>query len=314
MPSYDRTSYFESPSLYIDFSRLPPPKVIEEIDYPSLLKLYQARVVDKMPALSRAVGLEQSPTNVILQTEAYGEMMVRARINAAARAVMLPFARGSDLDVLAAFYGEVRPALVETPRGTVDQFPDDWLDDASFRRIVQLSPEAFSTAGSEGAYIYHALKAAPTTLRDASAERLGNRGGVRVALMSRGSTPEATADQIAAVSERLHRKNIRPLTDVPSVVGCTVRYVDLEAVLVLYPGPDQSLVLASVQTALTALRARLAMLGRDMTVAALMGALYQEGVQNVRIVSPSDGDIIVGREACVFMRSAAISVASDRMD
>lgn len=314
MPNYDYTSYFESPALYVDFSRLAPPKVIETIDYETLVKLYQARVVAKLPVLATAVTMEQSPTNVILQTEAYGEMMVRARVNDAARAVMLPFATGSDLDVLGAFYDEERPALVDTPRGSVDLYPADWLDDASYRRIIQLSPEAFSTAGSEGAYIYHSLKAAPTTLRDASAARLGNRGGVRVALMSRGNAPEATADQIQAVSERLYSKNIRPLTDVPSVVGCNVIYVDLQAVLTLYPGPDQALVLSSVQDALTRLRSRLAMLGRDLTRAGLMGALYQEGVQNVAIVSPTGGDIVVGPEACVFIRSVSVGTSPLRMD
>ena len=32
MPNY------ESPALYIDFARLPPPQVIEEIDYEALLQ------------------------------------------------------------------------------------------------------------------------------------------------------------------------------------------------------------------------------------------------------------------------------------
>lgn len=313
MPTYDYTSYFESPSLYVDFSRLPAPKVIEEIDYEALVKLYQGRVTDKIPALKRAVTMEQSPTNVILQTEAYGEMMVRARVNQAARALMLPFATGSDLDVLAAFYDEGRPAVVATPRGTVDQYPDDYLDDASFRRIVQLAPEAYSTAGSQGAYIYHALKADPVTIRDASAVRANDRGGVRVAIMSKGDSPEATAAQIEAVRARLYNKNIRPLTDVPSVVKAKISYVEIEAILTLYPGPDQAVVLADVSTALTKLRSRLAMLGRDLTMSQLMAALNQEGVQRVRIVSPT-GDAVVGYEGAVWIKKATVSIDPGRMD
>lgn len=306
---------FESPSLYIDFSRLPPPKVIEEIDYEELVKIYQARVVATLPVLERATKLQQSPTNVVLQTEAYGEMMVRARINSAARALMLPFARGSDLDVLAAFFGEERVALVANPRN-VDLFPDDWEPDADLRRRAQLSPEAFTTAGSEGSYIYHAIKActlAGIPLRDASAVRLNNRGGVLVSLMNRGDDPQATPEQIAAVTERLYNKNIRPLTDVPSVVAADISYVDISATLTLYPGPDQAKVLADVQTALTKLRAKLAFLGQDLTLAALNSAFYQEGVQNVKINSPN-GDVVVGDSGAVWFQKVSVSTYDFRTE
>jgi phage-related baseplate assembly protein len=242
-------------------------------------------------------------------------MLVRARVNAAARAVMLPFARGSDLDVLAAFYGEERVALVANPRN-VDLFPGDWESDAEFRRRVQMSPEAFTTAGSEGAYIYHALKAcseAKIPLRDASAVRMNDRGGVRVSLLNKGDDPVATADQIATVRERLYRKNIRPLTDVPNVVAARISYVDINATLTLYPGPDQGLILADVQTALTNLRARLALLGRDLTYSALMSALYQEGVQNVKINTPT-GDTVVGPEGAVWFRKVAVGVNRSRTE
>ena len=99
---------FESPALYIDFARLPPPKVIEEIDFEVLLAAYKAQVLAKKPELAAALALEQSPTNVILEAEAYGEMIVRERINAAARASMLPFATGSDLDVIGARFNVPR--------------------------------------------------------------------------------------------------------------------------------------------------------------------------------------------------------------
>ena len=80
---------FESPSLYIDFARLPPPDVIETIDFESILDIYHTQLVDRataagLPKLVDALKLEQSPTNVILQCQSYGEMIVRARINAAA--------------------------------------------------------------------------------------------------------------------------------------------------------------------------------------------------------------------------------------
>jgi phage-related baseplate assembly protein len=61
MPNY------ESPALYIDFARLPPPKVIEEVNFEVALDRYKAQVLAKKPELAAALALEQSPTNVILE-------------------------------------------------------------------------------------------------------------------------------------------------------------------------------------------------------------------------------------------------------
>ncbi|MGZ5390180.1 MAG: baseplate J/gp47 family protein, partial [Aeromicrobium sp.] len=228
MPTY------ESPALYIDFARLPPPQVIEEIDYEVLLGIYKAEVLSKNPKLEKAILLEQSPTNIILQAEAYGEMMVRARINAAARAVMLPFAVGADLDVLAAFYGVQRELIPVAGSNPLIFEPES---DARFRRRVQMATEAFTTAGSEGAYIFHALAADPT-IRDASAVAIDDKGGVKITIMNSGSDPLPTEAQLAAVRERLNRKNIKPLTDVVSVGSVEVLHTTIDAQLTLYPGPN----------------------------------------------------------------------------
>jgi phage-related baseplate assembly protein len=112
---------YQSQDLFIDFARLPAPSVIETIAYEDLLTAYKARVLSANNDLAAALALEQSPLNIILETEAYGEMIVRERINMAARAVMLPFATGSDLDVLGALYGVARLPLVSTPAFVPDQ-------------------------------------------------------------------------------------------------------------------------------------------------------------------------------------------------
>ena len=301
--------YFESPALYIDFARLPPPAVIEIIDYEALVQIYRDQVVTKMPVLKKAVTLEQSPTNVILESEAYGEMMVRARVNAAARAVMLPFAVGSDLDVLGAFYNVERIVI---PGDALLGVPDEIESDASFRRRIQLAPEAFTTAGSAGAYIFHATTAAPT-LRDASATKINNRGGIKVALMNRGSNPLATEDQVLAVTRRLLKPSIKPLTHVVSVAPATVLPVDIKAAITLYPGPDQALVMAEIGTQLDQLRTDINWIGRDLTVSAVNAALKRPGVQNVQILSPS-ADVVADFDQCVWLRSAEVTPSGIRME
>jgi phage-related baseplate assembly protein len=305
MPTY------ESAALYIDFSRLPPPAVIETIDYEVLLQRYKDDVLAKNPALERALKLEQSPTNIVLEAEAYGEILVRARINAAARAVMLAFSTGADLDNLAAFFG-VERGTVPTDNTVDPPIAEHPETDESLRRRAQLAPEAFSTAGSEGAYVFHALSA-HMGLRDATAIRLNDRGGVQVTIMKSGSLPIPTTEQIDAVYARLNKRDIKPLTDVVTVVPVRVISAEIVANLTLYPGPDQALVMADVQKGLTKVRDRVSLVGRDLARSSIMSALNQEGVQSVELISPVS-DIKIDPTQCALISSAKINIKSDRAE
>lgn len=93
----------------IDISKLTAPKIIEELDYETILNSYKAKLIELLPSWTASV-LESDPANKILEVAAYREMLLRQRVNEAARAVMVAFASGSDLDHLAAFYPEERLA------------------------------------------------------------------------------------------------------------------------------------------------------------------------------------------------------------
>lgn len=284
---------FESPALYIDFARLPPPKVIEEIDYEVLLKVYKKQVLDKNPALAAALQLEQSPTNIILEAEAYGEMIVRERINSAARACMLPFATGSDLDVIGARFNVERMAGEE---------------DGRLRRRIQLSMETFTTAGSPGSYIFHALSTS-VEVRDATAVAERGTGKVTVTIMANGTNPVPSAAVVDAVYDRLMSDGIKPLTDEISVLPVTKVPADIQANITLYPGPDASLVIADINKSLTSLRNRVASIGKDLKRSAVISALTQEGVQNVDL---DFEDINVGPHGVVWINSASVNVSNLR--
>jgi phage-related baseplate assembly protein len=281
---------FTSPALYIDFARLPPPAVIEELNFEDLVSRYRAEVLAKNPSLQAALKLEQSPTNVILEAQSFGEMLVRARVNAAARAVMLAFSTGADLENLAAFFNVQRM--------------DGELDD-SLRRRTQLAPEAFSTAGSEGAYIFQALSA-DVRVRDATATRMDDSGTVRISVMQNATDPTPTADVLLAVSQRLNQKGIRPLTDMISVVPVKVFKTDIVANITLYPGPDSAVVINDIGNALTKVRNNITLIGRDLTRSAIISALNQSGVQSVDLISPAQ-NISVDNGGCVIINSASIT-------
>lgn len=297
--------FYQSPQLFIDFARLPPPKVIEEIDYEALLDVYKQQVLAKNGDLEAALKLEQSATNIILQAEAYGEMLVRARVNAAARSVMLAFATGSDLDQLAALFNVERAVVDDTVTPIVME------SDTRLRRRVQESIEGFSTAGSPGSYVVHSLNADPT-IRDAAATKAGP-GKVLVSLMASGSNPTATADQIRKVRDKLLSKNIKPLTDMVAVKSAEVIETDIDADVILYPGPVASLVMSDVNKSLTSLRERIGWIGRDLTRSALFAAINQEGVQDVVLRSPA-ADIVASPSQLVWIKTAKINVLTERRE
>lgn len=91
----------------IDLSKLPAPQLIEELDYEAILNEMRKKLRELLPEWS-GYELESDPANKVLEVAAYREMLLRQRVNEAARGVLIAFAQGSDLDHLAAFYPEKR--------------------------------------------------------------------------------------------------------------------------------------------------------------------------------------------------------------
>lgn len=126
----------------IDLSKLPIPKVIEELDYEQLFQEYLQDFTSRDKDYDALV--ESDPAIIVLETMAYRELLLRKRINEAVKASLLAFATGSDLDQIVAEYGVER----------LDNEKDDRL-----RLRGQMAMDGFSTAGPIGAYRYFALSA-----------------------------------------------------------------------------------------------------------------------------------------------------------
>ena len=255
----------------IDLSGLAPPGIIETLDYEQIVTTMRDDLVERFPLIAGVIDLESEPARKLIEAFAYRELRLRARINDAARAVLLASSWGTNLDHLGALFATARQA------GETDD---------RFRRRIQLAPEAFSVAGPEGAYQYHALTVAPWA-RDVSA--VSRRPGVvRVTVLKEGSNPAPTLTEREDI--RLHLKNeaIRPLTDVVEVQAPIIRQTRIVAWLTLYPGPDGEVVRQRAHAAVTGWVEKKRMLGMNLRRSALFAALHQEGVQSVDLVSPAD--------------------------
>lgn len=253
----------------IDFSQLQPPIVVESLDYEAILSDIKADLISRYSEAEAVLQLESEPLTKLCEVAAYRELTLRARINDAAKSVMLAYAIAEDLDHLVALYGISRL---------------DNESDASLRSRSQLSLEGFSVAGPVQAYRYHALSASPT-VRDVTVLS-PSPGVVRLVVLAQDGTPDAAllATALAAVSA----ESVRPLCDTVEVVAPGVIDYSVHANLICLPGPDTGTILAAAQQACQQYVADQFYLGRDIAQSGLLAALHQPGVMRVDLVSPAE--------------------------
>ncbi|MET0373168.1 MAG: baseplate J/gp47 family protein, partial [Rhizorhabdus sp.] len=222
----------------VDLSRLPAPAVIEALSFEQIRADMLAMLAARLPGFDAFV--ESEPAVKLIEVFAYRELLLRARINDAARAVMPAYAIGADLDQLAALMGVAR--LLVTPADPQTGAAAVMESDADLRRRLVLAPEGYSVAGPEGAYIFHALTADGDVL-DASATS-PSPGAVVVTILARGNGGVAGAPLVAEVAAYLSADERRPLTDVVTVQPAQLVDYQITAQVRTFAGPDAAIVLA----------------------------------------------------------------------
>lgn len=277
----------------IDLSQLAAPSIIETLDYESIVSSTLSDLQACYPDYTAL--LESDPAVKILEVCAYRELLLRQRVNDAAKAVMLAFAAGSDLDHIGANYAVPRLLLDPGNDSAIPPIPATWESDADYRTRIQLSPEGYTSAGSEGSYTFHGLSADPRVKDIQAISTLP--GNVTVYVLSRDGSGTAPADLLAAVEAALNAERIRPMTDQLSVLSASIVQYQVLADLVLYPGPDPLVVRDAAQAAATAYVQAQHRIGYDVTLSGLYAALHQPGVQRVNLTSPAANIAISDGEA-----------------
>ncbi|WP_110687020.1 baseplate assembly protein [Salinicola aestuarinus] len=279
----------------VDLSRLPAPDVVEEIEFETIFEGMLADLRERDPSFDSTV--ESDPAYKILQVAAYREMLLRQRINEAAKGVMLAYAIDADLDQLGALYGVERQTLSEGDPDAIPPVPPTLESNADFRRRIQLSLEGFSTAGPEGAYVFHALSADGAVL-DASATS-PSPGEVVVTVLSRDGNGHASQALLDAVDATLSAEDVRPLTDHVSVRSVDVVEYRLRATLYFYAGPDREVVMREARRTANEYTERQHRLGLDVTLSGVYAALHQTGVQRVELAEPT-ASLVVDRTQATY--------------
>lgn len=279
----------------IDLSQIAAPDVVETLDFETLLAAVKETLIGLAPDLEAVLSLESEPAVKILEVMVYREMLLRARVNDGARAVMLPTATGADLENLAAFYGVTR--LVVTPADTeaVPPVAAVMESDARLRTRTQMALEGFSTAGPRGAYEFHALSADGAVLDVGVTSP--TPGEVVVSILSNVGNGAASAELLATVNAVLTDETVRPLTDHVTVQSAAIVTYTIEAAIYCYSGPDRAVVLAASQASAEAYVAAQRKIGRDVTLSGIYAALHGSGVQRVDLAAPAASIVIGETEA-----------------
>lgn len=274
----------------IDLSQLPAPNIVEALDFETLLQARKTRLIALYPAdqqavITRTLELESEPIVKLLEENAYRELILRQRINEAAKGTMVAFATGSDLDQLGINNGVTRLVLRPADNSTLPPLPALLESDDDFRLRIAQAFEGLSVAGPGGAYEYHA-RSADGRVADVSATSPAP-AEVLITVLSREGRGEASAEVLAAVNIALNDENVRPVADRVSVRSAAIVEYSVDATLYLYPGPEAEPIRAAAEERLAAFVTAQSRLGRDIRQSALFAALHVEGVQRVELTQPA---------------------------
>lgn len=261
----------------IDLTQLPPPDVVEALDfeqiYQDMLASFRANMGEGWNA-----ALESDPVVKLLQLAAYRELQIRARINDAARANLIAYAEGTDLDHAAAFYNVAR---LPGPGGAdADADAGTGESDERLRLRTQLRIAALAGNGTPEQYRYVALSAS-AQVHDA-AIMPSVPGSVALAVWPE---PEANGNAVLdLVQQAFAADDAKPLGVPLTVMLAQPRVLDVTATI--YRESTAPLDLAAQLRATLPLQiAEHARLGRDVSASWLAGRLHVDGVSRVQLAT-----------------------------
>ncbi|NEV49594.1 baseplate assembly protein J [Wolbachia pipientis] len=235
-------------------------ELMEQLSFEEIFSQMKEELVRRDASFTALV--ESDPAIKILETAAWRELLLRQRINEAAKGNVLKFAAGNDLDNLAEFYGVER---------------QDGEDDERFRKRIKAKIVGWSTGGSKEHYRYHALSA-DSRVQDALVESKVP-GSVEISILSTELSTNGIASEelLDIVKKRVTRDDIRVLTDTITVVGCNIIEINIHSRISI-KRPD---IIETVKKKFIEKFESTRRLGWKVTKSWIIANLFVEGVENV---------------------------------
>jgi phage-related baseplate assembly protein len=273
-------------------------------------------------------GLETDPL-VVAYSEGGGfqEMNFRQRVNEAIRGLSLATSIRGDLDHIGATYAGIGRLIYpnaaddQPANSQWDDLRGKWVEtDTIFRARIKLAFEAFSTAGPEGAYVFHALEldgvrdiadAAAYSEEDAATYSATlHSDAYSMGLIAAPFTGRADGDPVLApeilivalptetygavdqaLLDRVFRavtaEDVRPLGDNVRVEAATVTAYNIGVTLYYAPGSDASAMAAEAKRRLEAYAADRRRIGLSIQREVIGGRAAIDNNVTVEVVSPA---------------------------
>jgi phage-related baseplate assembly protein len=276
----------------ITLSQLPQPDVIETLDFETILAERKAYCVSLYPteqqaAIAATLDLESEPITKLLQENAYRELILRQRINEAAVANMLAWAKGADLDNLAANWNVQRLTIQPGDPTATPPVPEIKEDDAALSLRALMAWDGLSVAGPTGAYEYFALSA-DGKVADAKGSSPSPAQAL-VTILSTEGNGTADATLVAKVTSALNGENVRPVADRLTVQSAGIINYTINAQLHIdSQGAEADVILQAARDSLAAFINPRRRIGVEVPRSAIDAALHVQGVRKVSLISWAD--------------------------
>lgn len=270
----------------VDLSALPAPQVLEDLDFE---EIFQADLTTFMSHMGDGwtAPLESDPVTKLLEVGAYRTLLNRARVNDAAKALLLAYAQGSDLDQLAANVQLRRLVVRAADPNSVPPVEELLEEDDALRERIELVYEGLTTAGPRNSYILHARNASGQ-VADATAES-PSPAVVDVTVLSFDDEGAASAELLAQVAAYLNDDEVRPVADRLTVRSAEILHYRIEAVLhMVGNGPENEATLAECRRRLQAWINPRRRLGIEVARSGIDAQLHISGVARVELVGWQD--------------------------
>lgn len=268
---------------------LPAPDVIETLEYETVLnqhvEIFKEKWAEKRAANPSLPDynvelLETDPVKIVLEAAASREILMRARVNDAARANLLSFARGADLDHLAAFYD-------------VKRLTDE--DDDALRFRTTLAIQARSPGGSSYWYAA-AARRADVRIRSVMVYREEFWPIIHIAVLSseNGGIPDQA--MLDAVTVEVMSDGVRLLNDTLVIEAAATSGIDVEADVWLLPTAPSN-VIDMLPDVLRAAWFAESGIGFDLEHSWIKARLHVAGVKKVEVIKPSSPLLVLEGDA-----------------
>lgn len=278
----------------IDFTQLPIPNLIQELDFESLFNDRKEKFIalyepSEQEAWRNTLNRESDPVVKILQENAYLELLYTNKCNADARSLLLAYAAGPDLDHLAITeYGLVRLIITAADNSVVPPLPAIYESDDRLKERCLLQFDGMNTAGSSNAYKFFTLSAD------------GRVDGVKVyshidqpylldIIISQvdSQNGEASQELVNIVQAALDPEHVRPICDRPIAKSSLASPYSINARLFVGKNAEDSLLLEAAHLRIQSYIEKSRKNGQSIRLSALYAALHVDGIYRVELDSPT---------------------------